>query len=159
MTETKPFSQDKKTYFSIVLNTAIKKRWWMYLLVLLVSLANIYYYVVAGRSSHLVWSLVGFGYLLFILIHLYIFAHSKDKDEFLSEKQLFFNDDAVRLEESSGGFGEIPYTRIKKVVDKSNFWMLYLSKNQFLYVPKDIFYSETDFERFRQLIYTAGDNA
>lgn len=159
MTETRPFSQDKKTYFSIVLNTAIKKRWWMYLLVILVSLGNLYYYFVAARPSSLIWAIVGFGYILFIYIHLYLFAHNKDKEDFLSEKQLFFNDDAMRLEESSGGFGEIPYSRITKVLDNKKFWMLYISKNQFIYVPKDIFYSETDFERFRQLIFTAGDRS
>jgi len=129
----------------------------MYLLVILVSLANLYYYIVGDKSSQLIWAIVGLGYIVFILVHLYLFAYDKDKEEFLSEKQLFFNDDALRLEESSGGFGEIPYSRITKVVDNEKFWMLYLGKNQFIYVPKDIFYSETDFERFRQLIFTAGD--
>lgn len=131
----------------------------MYLLVLLVSLANLFYFLVDGRSSNLIWALVGFGYLIFIFVHLYIFAHSKDKEVFLSQKHLFFNDEALRVEESTGGFGELPYHRITKVVDNKNYWMLYLSKNQFIYVPKDIFYSETDFERFRQLIHIAGDKA
>ena len=159
MTETKPFSQDKKTYFGIVLKTAIRKRWWMYLLVILVSLANLYYYAVNGRSSNLIWAIVGFGYIVFILVHLYLFAYDKDKEDFLSEKQLFFNDEAFRMEETTGGFGEMPFSRIKNVVDNEKFWMLYIGKNQFFYVPKDIFYSETDFERFRQLIFTAGNKS
>ncbi|MEM7185369.1 MAG: YcxB family protein [Bacteroidota bacterium] len=157
MTETKPFTQEKKTYFTIVLKTALRRRWWMYVLVLFVTLGNFYLYAAKGRSSHLVWALVGLGYFIYIFVYLYRFSYSKDKEDFLSEKQLFFNDDALRIEESAGGFGEIPYHRIHKVVDESDFWMLYLSKNQFVYIPKDIFYSETDYERFRQLIHTTGN--
>lgn len=152
MTETKPFTQSKKTYFSIVLYTAYRKRWWMYLLVILVSIFNLYKYLNNNQVSYLIWGLVGVGYILFLYIYLYRFAYSKDKEEFLSEKKLSFDENNIRIEEANGGFGEFPYSRIWKVVDKESFWMLYTSNSQFIYIPKDIFYSEEDFERFQQAI-------
>ncbi len=153
MTKTKKFSQSPKTYFSIVLNTAIKKRWWLYLLVTIVGIVHLFSYIRTNTMSHLVWAIFGFGYLIFMYLYLYRFAHSKDQSDFLSEKQIFFDKETLRIEETLGGSGEVPFERIQKVLDKGKFWMLYISKNQFFYVPKDIFYSELDFEMFQRSIH------
>lgn len=130
----------------------------MYGLFLVGGCVNLYLYLTRDEPSYIIWTVIGFGYLLFIYIYLYRFAYAKDKEDFLSEKQLFFNDSTIRIEEADGGFGEFPFTRINRIIDKGTFWMLYISKNQFLYIPKDIFYSEEDFERFQQSIYITLDD-
>jgi len=152
MIETKKYSQNPKTYFSIILNTSLKKKKLLYLLVFIIGCVHLLIYVKYNRTASLVWASLAFGYFVFIYIYLYRFAHSKDKKDFLGEKQLFFNNENVRIEEGVGDFGEFPYSRILRVVDEKGFWMLYISKSQFIYVPKDIFYEKEHFEKFQEYI-------
>ncbi len=125
----------------------------MYGLFLLGGAINLYLYLSRDNTSYLIWAILGFGYLLFVYGYLYRFAYAGDKAEFLSEKQLFFNESTIRIEEADGSFGEFPYTRITRIITKELYWMLYISKNQFIYIPKNIFYSKQDLERFEQYIY------
>ena len=61
-------------------------------------------------------------------------------------------DDSNLYFERSGNETKIPSSNIIEVVSKKDFWMLYLLKGSFIYVKKDIFYSETDFNTFCKLL-------
>jgi hypothetical protein len=152
MIETEKYSQSPKTYFNIVLKTRIKKRGWLYGLIILLGLIHLYLYLINDVESSIVWAIFCFLYPLFIYIYLYRFSYSKDQREFLDEKQLFFDAEKIKIVENDGGQGEFPYSRINRVKTEKDFWMLYISKSQFIYVPKNIFYTEADCKEFEQNI-------
>lgn len=53
---------------------------------------------------------------------------------------------------SDGIFSELPYKHIQKIVDTKNYLLLYISKAQFIYIPKTAFVDFTDIEGFKKLI-------
>lgn len=152
MIETKKFEQSQKIYFDIVLSTRIRKSWWLYILLIIVGIFHLYQYINTLNNSNLMWSLACLLYPVIIYISLYRFAHSKNQKIFLSERQLFFNSEIFKIVENDGSFSEIPYTKIANTVSKVEYWMLYLNKNNYIYVPKNIFYKKEDFEKFEEYI-------
>jgi hypothetical protein len=154
MIETRKFTQSTKTYFNIVLRKNIRKRGWLYALLIILGFVHIFLYIFKQQESSIAWMIVCFTYPFVIYIYLYRFAHSKDQAGFLSEKQLFFDEEKIKLVESDGTNGSFPFSRIWSVREEPSFWMLYLSKSQFIYVPKNIFYNEEDFLLFQKSIHS-----
>ncbi len=152
MTETKKSKLDQKEYFNIVLRTRAKRSWWVILILIIAGLIYLSTYLKTGSTSSLFWLVFCFLYPILIYAQAYRFAHSKDSKQRLKETQLFFDDDKIRIIENDGALSEFPFSRIVKVLDKEQYWMLYLNKNSFIYVTKDIFFSEEDFLSFKSKI-------
>jgi hypothetical protein len=53
---------------------------------------------------------------------------------------------------SDGMYTELPYKHIQKVVETSDYLLLYIAKAQFYYIPKTAFPDSSDIESFKQLI-------
>lgn len=152
MIETQKFEQSQKTYFDIVLSTRIRKRWWLYILLIIAGIFHLYQYINTLNYTNLIWSLICLLYPIIIYISLYRFAYSKNQKIFLSERQLFFNSETIKITETDGSISEIPYNKIVKVISKIEYWMLYLNKNNYIYIPKNIFYEKEDLETFEEYI-------
>ncbi|WP_394342101.1 YcxB family protein [Pontibacter virosus] len=54
---------------------------------------------------------------------------------------------------SEGNFhSEIPLKLIIKTVERESYWLLYIAKSQFIYIPKKVFMSQEDQATFRMLV-------
>ncbi|OAD92815.1 hypothetical protein A7A78_02595 [Aequorivita soesokkakensis] len=152
MIETKKFSLSKKLFFNIILKTRIKKSWWLYSLLILIGLVHLYLYIKTTNTSSLVWVIVCLSYPILIYIMLYRYAYSKNQEIFLSERKLFFDSEIIKIDETEGSTSEIPYKKIVSVKNLNEYWMLYLNKDHYFYIPKNIFYTKEDLERFEEYI-------
>lgn len=152
MIETQKFKQSQKTYFDIVLSTRIRKRWWLYILLIFAGIFHLYLYINTLNYTNLIWSLMCLLYPIIIYISLYRFAYLKNQKIFLSERKLSFNSEIFKITETDGSVSEVPYNKIVKIISKIEYWMLYLNKNTYIYIPKNIFYKKEDLETFEEYI-------
>ena len=97
------------------------------------------------------FSIFAFAYPFIVFISLYFWANSKDHLPIFSKTDLSFDDDFIYFKRNDNETKLNPKT-IQKIVSNANFWMIYISKGQFIYVPKNIFYLDEDFKKFTALI-------
>ncbi len=152
MTATKPFTQSPKTYFGILLKTRFQKRGWFFILLFALALLHLYWYFNSDTYGNLVWAFICVVILLGIVVYLYQFAHAQSNQEFLSEKQLFFDSEKMKIVDAKGNEGIIPYDNILFTKETSHYWLLYIDRTQFFYIPKSIFNTPEDFQLFQNYL-------
>ncbi len=152
MTETKPFTQLPKTYFGILLKTKFQKKGWLYTLLVAIGCIHLYWFFSNDSYGNLIWAILCFLIPLFVVVYLWRFSVSDENKEFLSEKQLFFDSEKIKIIDANQNEGIIPYQQIQFIKDSPNYWLLYIGKNQFFYIPKNIFNTPEDFDKFQQFI-------
>lgn len=149
MIQTKDFSLSKKEYIKIVLITRFKKSWWLFLLMILIGILSLPKFGTDSFSTFFV--IFSFSYPFLISIYLYLSASSKDHKPIFSKTKLSFNNEKL-IFERQGNESKIIPDSIQKVLSKNEYWLIYISKGQFIYVPKNIFHNSDNFESFSQLI-------
>lgn len=86
---------------------------------------------------------IGFSYLILTFV--------KNLEPFFSETQIQFDEETLQItingESSSWKMGEL-----KNVVTKDDYWLVYVTKTKYVYVAKDIFYTEEDLKKFKTYI-------
>lgn len=149
MIETKEYSIPKKEYTKIILSKRLKKSWWLYLLMLAL---GFYYLPKFGDDSFSTFfTLFSFSYPFLMFTYLYFWANSKDHQPIFSKTNLSFDNEFMYLERN-GNETKLNPNSIQKIISNTNYWMLYISKGQFIYIPKNIFYSNEDYNNFSSLI-------
>jgi hypothetical protein len=152
MIETNPFILKPKTYFKILLKTRLQKQGWIYGLLTVVGLLHLYWYFTNNTYGNLVWAVLCFTIPLFVIVYLYRFSVSDINKDFLSEKQLFFDTSNFKLVDKLGNEGVFTFKDIQFVKETPEYWLLYLGKTQFFYIPKNIFKTNQDKQKFQELI-------
>ena len=90
--------------------------------------------------SLIVLVVAGFSYLILTFV--------KNLEPFFSETNIQFDADTLQItkgdESSSYKTGEI-----QNVVTRNGYWLAYVTKTKYAYIPQDIFYSEEDLNKFK----------
>lgn len=149
MIQTKEFSLSKKEYIKIVLLTRFKKSWWLYLLMILLGIFNLPKFGADNFSTFFVF--FSFTYPILLSIYLYFWASSKDHEPIFLKTNLSFNNEFLFFEREGNESKLVPNS-IQKVLSKNEYWLLYISKGQFIYVPKHIFHNTDEYDSFSKLI-------
>ncbi|WP_238528685.1 YcxB family protein [Kordia algicida OT-1] len=84
--------------------------------------------------------LVGFCMLLWFFF--------KNLTPFFNKTELQFNDQQFQLTKNNGT-STWSFSSIRNVVVHEEYWLIYLTINSYVYVPKNIFYTEEDFKKFK----------
>ena len=150
MIECKPFKQSKEEYFKLILKVQIKKKWWIILLVIILSIYNSL--MNEGEPGYIIWIFAPVILILVYYIQIRRFAFSNKNKIFFTERKLFFNNKIMRFNLDSGIIDEVPYNNVIEVKSEEKYWMAYISKGQFIYIPKNIFYTNDDFEHFQEYL-------
>ncbi|MFD1613668.1 YcxB family protein [Gelatiniphilus marinus] len=149
MIQTKQYSISKKEYTKIILLKRLKKSWWLYLSMLVLGL---FHFQQFGEDSFSTFfSIFAFAYPLITFTYLYFWTNSKGHKPIFSKTDLSFDNDYLYFKRNDNETKLNPNS-IQKVISNPDYWMLYISKGQFIYVPKHIFYTENDFDTFSNLI-------
>ncbi|QHI34808.1 hypothetical protein IMCC3317_01520 [Kordia antarctica] len=145
MIETKAYQLTQDTFTKIVMQRLFIKKWWIFALFLLA----ICYYLFADNQSvaDSFLTFLIFGYPLFYIGYTFYWSRSKNHKGLLAETNLEF-DDATMLFKKNDNEIKIPYKNIIRLEDYEKYWLLYISKTNFIYVPKNIFHTEDDFIMF-----------
>lgn len=149
MIQTKEFSLSKKEYIKIVLLTRFKKSWWLYSLMILLGILSLPKFGTDSFSTFFI--LFSFSYPILISIYLYFWASSKEHKPIFSKTTMSFTNEYLFFERE-GNESKLIVNSIQKVLSKNEYWLIYISKGQFIYIPKNIFHNADDFQSFSQLV-------
>ncbi len=149
MIQTKQYSISKKEYTKIIIQKRFEKTWWLYVLMIIVGTFHLQKFGEDNFSSFI--AIFAFSYPFLTIAYLYFWTNSKGHKPIFSETNLSFDDDYLYFKRNDSETKLNP-SSIQKVISNTDNWMLYVSKGQFIYVPKDIFYSNEDYLKFIKII-------
>ncbi|WP_430413196.1 YcxB family protein [Kordia sp.] len=144
MIDTKRYQLTKKEYRNVVFNTFRKN-------------------VLKLIPFVLIWSLllgwtVSLHVLLFTLLTIFLLSIKllywlsvKNLKPFFAETHLQFDEKFLYLSKSNDT-SKWYFSRLKKVVAEQNYWLVYITNTQYIYVPKHIFLTEKDQIAFKSYL-------
>lgn len=151
MIKTKKFQLTKKEYFSFLIRILLKKRWWLFAFILLISFLILFS---ENRDSSDIFVMVfGFLYPLIIAFQYWRFTNSKENKIIFAERQ-----HEIFVDRIISHMGEISESTIDvknfiKVFELKDLYLLYISKGQSLYFPKYVFETKEDENWFRNEVF------
>jgi hypothetical protein len=154
MIKTKPFRLTPNTYFKIVLMRQIQRVWWLHLLVIFAAVSLLF-----QRNDHPSSALLivfGFAYLPALVIYLYFWATSSSNSLLFEEREMTAYEDKLTMS-AGGNSSELVYASVRYVVETSDFFLLYIARSMFVYVPKDAFVNSDDLEVFSKYFRSKGN--
>jgi len=149
MIETKPYNLLKAEYRKIIISQRLKKSWWLYALLILLGIYHLQKFGQDSFSSF--FTIFAFIYPCSVFVFLYFWSGSKGHNPIFDETKLAFDTHYFYFERN-GNESKLNQSTIQKTITHNSYWLLYISKGQFIYVPKNIFYSGEDYEHFSALI-------
>src|SRR5690554_681174 len=150
MITTKKVKLTPKELFSILILRYIKKRWWLFvwiwLLAIILGLKEQYDYF---DKFFIVFAII---YPILLIIQFWRYVVSKDNKLLLLER--YYEIDAEKI---NGIIDKDTYSSIKlghfiKADLIKKIYLLYIAKNQFIYIPIDSFENDSDREWFENEI-------
>lgn len=150
MITTKKFQLTKKSFFLTILMAHLKRRWWFFILIW--SLAFVF--SLNNRDDYFERFYIYFAFLypIYFLYTYWNFASSKDNAIFLLERYYTIYEDQFVCFLSDGTESTIKWEHFIKKVELKHIYLLYISRNQFVFIPKDAFKSKEDQDWFKQNI-------
>lgn len=147
-----PFRLDRKKYLKILLYNRFRRYWWMYLLMLAVALMYIPQFNAGMIQKGIV--IFPFAYIAFLFIWFYRWTYSSKNANLYNEVRYSFDTDNLHIE-SSGSSSSIAFDKITEYRKEKEYWLIYLSKGQFFYIPLEAFQNKQDRQQFSDRIVEA----
>ena len=99
--------------------------------------------------------IMGLIYPVFSFFYLYFWAVSDKNRAVFLKRNLEFNEDYLTIHVNDGTENRIPFKRVVKSIETRTFYLLYIARAQFIYIPKNSFASEEDLLIFENRIQEA----
>lgn len=144
MIVTKVYQLVKKEYIHIVLHTLLKNMLKLIPFVLIWSLLLSWYF----GTFFMICCILS---LCCISILLLCWSSIKNLNPFFEKTTLQFNEDFMHISKNNGTI-QWNFNRLKKIVEEKNYWLVYMTNVQYVYIPKDIFFNNNDQAKFRSLL-------
>ncbi|MGV8137142.1 MAG: YcxB family protein [Mangrovibacterium sp.] len=134
--------------FRILIRVYLRKRWWLlvWVWVLLIIL------LLMEKRDVLTNFLIVFMVLsqIFLVAQYWFYSHSKDNKVFFLSRYYEIDKEKIVGFLEDGTSTPIKIEHFIRVIKIDNYNLLYLSKMQFIYLPKECFTSETDRQWFEE---------
>lgn len=137
--KTKDFELTKKEYFKILMINYFK--WWFIAFIFLMGIfvRKIFY-----------WGVI-LAYCIWLILYFWFYTNSKKNKIFFKKRHFEINDDFLICYLEDGSLDKIKIDNIIKVIKKPKYYLLFISKNNFIYLPLEIFSSSEDIKNFDSL--------
>ena len=145
MIKTNEIKLTKREYFKILARKYFKEKWWLVGAVLILAIIAVSKDYKDAFDYFII--VFGIGYPIYLLIFFRNFAYSKENKIVLLGRHYEFHDEQLIAQTEDGTRSEILYKNFTKILNMKEFAMLYLSKASFIYLPKNAFESEDDFNK------------
>jgi hypothetical protein len=137
-------------FFKIFLAVYLKKRWWLIVMIWLFAL--LMFSKDEKDSSDTFFIYFAIFYPILIVVRFWMYANSKDNKLFLVERFFEIDENKFIGFLSDGTESTIKFEHFIRVVELKNIFLLYISKNQFIFIPKNSFQNNSDRVWFEQNI-------
>jgi hypothetical protein len=150
MIKTKEIKITANEFFRLILSIYLKKRWWLvaWIWILIVIL-------LLSRQIGLVEIILLALILLFqvvIIGQYWFYAHSKDNRIYLLSRYYEIDTDRIVETMEDGTSSTIKTERFINVLKTSGYYLLYVARNEYIYLPVGAFQSLADREWFENVI-------
>ncbi|MDP2940897.1 MAG: hypothetical protein Q8N85_01380 [Candidatus Omnitrophota bacterium] len=132
--KTSDFILTKEKYFQIITTSYFKTRWWLIFILLL-----LFFY--AKVASLVVLIIFWFA---FALIYFWFFTTSKKNKIFFASRYYEINDEFIIGYLKDGSIDKINLSNIVKAMKMPKYYLLYISRTNFVYLPLECLQSEED---------------
>ncbi|MEJ2004183.1 MAG: YcxB family protein [Cyclobacteriaceae bacterium] len=148
--QTKAFKLTPGEYFRLLVVNRIRRFWWLYLGSFIAAII----FLPQFGSDNLATFIVIFGFLLppLIFAQLYFWSKSKRNKLLFDEIQFVIDERKIVSRIGEGTVTEVPWENINRSISREDYWMLYISKGQFFYIPRMAFHTDAEIAFFEQLI-------
>jgi len=137
--KTKSFHITKGEFFKIRITEGFKMYWWLIILLSLV------FGILEGSLGAIIS--IFFISLLVLIIGSWIFVHSKKNRIIFMDRTLQINDNFLIVKIEDGTETKLNLINIFKVTKALKYYLLYITKEGSLYLPRFAFLSENDIRR------------
>ena len=146
MLRTEKFALTIQDYFKMLIVIYLKRRWWMISLTIFMG----FLFLLKNEKESLDYFFIFFGffYPIIILIQYWRFASSRENSLFLIERYYEISEDELIGKLSDGSESTIKKANFIKSIELKSYYLLYISKSQFVYIPKKAFINQDDEDFF-----------
>jgi hypothetical protein len=149
MIKTKEFPFPKWVYLRILIKNSLKRSLWA--LVFLISIAV--YQATKGASGMMLFlAALPVVYISYIVIRCWIHTNSKTNELFFRERVFEIDNEVIMIGFKQGASTKIEIPKIARVVKNTKYYLLFLNKKQFVYVPLSAFRTPGDINRFDSIL-------
>lgn len=150
MIKTNLFSLTRGEFFKIIAINRIKNFWFIYLFSFY---AAFHYSKDFGEDKFASFMVIfGIGYLFLMFFYLYYWTWHPYNRIFYNKHYFLIDDYKITTVAENGDKSEMDFLAVVKQAKRDNYWLLYISASQFIYVPKDAFKSPEDVNRFEAIM-------
>lgn len=149
---TKEFQLTPKEHFKISTKYFLLRKSRIILFVLLVADFLFLLYLNPTDSLTLYFGIFLVLYFLILFLAYWRFSHNKENKAFYQKISFTIDKNFLNFKQEDGSEGKKNLDRIIKVVKTPNYYLLFVSKIQFLYFPSNAFKSSEDLEAFEGIL-------
>lgn len=147
---THPYSLEQKRYFNLLVNLFFKKKW--YMLVLIASLL-IFYIPKFSENAFASFAVIfGLLYIPLSIFRIYRWVYAKNNATYFVESVLTVDTSFLYFKDIADNETKIAVTTFVKMSQTEHEYLLYVSQNNFSYIPKTAFKTDEDRAFFEQVI-------
>ncbi|PKV63109.1 hypothetical protein BD749_2948 [Pontibacter ramchanderi] len=156
MIQTYTYALSPNTYFRIIAENRLRRFWWLYLFMIIFCVSSLDRF---GNDNFItIYILVSTIYLPGLFIYLYFWSKSQ-KNQNLFLPHALTMDEKIMTSTSEANFqSEIPLQLIIKAVERKGYWLLYIAKSQFIYIPKTVFQTQEGLVAFKRIVTRTKSN-
>lgn len=145
---TNTFSLSKKEIFHLQVLLYLRSRKWLIialLAVILISMSRSYFFTALLLAFVILYPLA-------IVWQCWSYTKSIYSHIFSLERYFTINESQISIHLSDGSNSVIMMHHVKKVMELNSIYLVYISKNQFIHIPKTAFATELDLAFFQQMM-------
>ncbi len=143
----------KQDFFRILMRRTYSGRWSLWIVMALLLGVGIFNAVSKGEFLVL-WLGLGLLALLFAYnpVSILRYVNSPENANIYARRKYVITGDTLTVVLESGAATEFPFSRITKAVRYGSYYLLFLSQQQYFYIPAGCFATQEDAETFSELL-------
>lgn len=147
---THPYRLEQKRYFNLLVTLFFKTKW--YMVVLMVSL--LIFYIPKFSEDIFARFVVTLGllYIPLSIFRIYRWVYAKNNVNYFIESVLTVDASFLYFRDIADNETKIPVASFVKMTQTEHEYLLYVSQNNFSYIPKSAFKTDEDRAYFEQVI-------
>jgi|WetSurMetagenome_2_1015567.scaffolds.fasta_scaffold00130_10 hypothetical protein len=151
--ETNTVSITRKDFFNILLRRAYSGRWSLWIILVLLAGVGISAAVSKGDFAILgVVLLLAASFFAYTPLSILRYVNSAETANFYAKRSYVITAETLAVRLESGTVSEFDFSKINKAVRYGRYYLLFLSPQQYFYIPSDCFKTVEDGEGFSELL-------
>lgn len=153
--KTQVFALSRGQFVQVVITEYLMRHWWLYALFLLGIVVLMALGVLPVPLTLLLLPLF-FAPLLLSIFSLWRFTRAAANQAFFRRQYCVIDPAFITFHYEDGGLGKMPLANIVRVRRMSNYYLLYTSQTQFVYLPLRVFPSAEAITAFAEALPSTG---